>query len=136
MKNNEGESNDSGISIHTMITKSGPDQKDKQKQINKSYVSAIHNLYFYSLKAMILNTVIATDRQSEMNLIPYLFRYYLRVRDGDFHTVGHYGTSPPTGWFHVVFNYIGPEDGKGTRVYYNGRLVVVMVFKMNYLSCV
>ena len=32
-------------------------------------------------------------------------------------------TSPRKGWFHVVFNYIGPEEGEGTRVHYDGRLV-------------
>ena len=26
----------------------------------------------------------------------------------------------PTGWTHVVLNYIGPNDGEGIRVYYNG----------------
>ena len=45
------------------------------------------------------------------------------MSDGDFHAGGHYGTAPPTGWFHVVYNYIGPEYGQGTRVYYDGRLV-------------
>ena len=30
---------------------------------------------------------------------------------------------PPSGWFHVVYNYIGQEDGGGVRVYHDGKLV-------------
>ena len=26
----------------------------------------------------------------------------------------------PSGWTHVVLNYIGPEDGQGIRLFYNG----------------
>ena len=28
--------------------------------------------------------------------------------------------SRPTGWFHVVVNYIGPSNGDGIRSFYNG----------------
>ena len=28
--------------------------------------------------------------------------------------------SPPTDWTQVVLNYLGPEAGKGIRVYYDG----------------
>ena len=31
--------------------------------------------------------------------------------------------SRPTGWTHVVLNYIGPNDGEGIRIYYNGEKV-------------
>ena len=32
--------------------------------------------------------------------------------------------SIPTGWTHIVLNYIGPYNGQGIRVYYNGQGVV------------
>ena len=44
------------------------------------------------------------------------FRFKLYVLDGGFAT----GFSRPTGWTHVVMNYIGPDDGQGIRGYYNG----------------
>ena len=28
--------------------------------------------------------------------------------------------APPTVWTNVVLNYLGPEDGEGIRIYYNG----------------
>ena len=35
---------------------------------------------------------------------------------------GQFWTTHPTlaGWTHVVLNYIGPNNGEGIRVYYNG----------------
>ena len=30
--------------------------------------------------------------------------------------------APPTGWTHVVLNYLGPGAGEGIRVYYDGTL--------------
>ena len=38
-------------------------------------------------------------------------------------------TRPCNGWFHVVFNYIGPGDRAGTRVYCDGRLVAGVLNK-------
>ena len=38
-------------------------------------------------------------------------------------------TRPRNGWFHVVFNYINPGDGEGTRVVYDGRLVAGVLNK-------
>ena len=29
-------------------------------------------------------------------------------------------TTVPTGWFHVVFNYIGPDNGEGGTIYHDG----------------
>ena len=26
----------------------------------------------------------------------------------------------PSGWFHIVVNYIGPDEGEGIRIYHNG----------------
>ena len=28
--------------------------------------------------------------------------------------------SIPNGWTHIVLNYIGPNDGEGIQIYYNG----------------
>ena len=32
--------------------------------------------------------------------------------------------SIPTGWTHIVLNYIGPNNGEGIRGYYNGQEVM------------
>ena len=29
-------------------------------------------------------------------------------------------TTVPTGWFHVVYNYIGPGNGEGVAIYHDG----------------
>ena len=29
----------------------------------------------------------------------------------------------PTGWTHILLNYIGPNDGEGMWIYYNGMVV-------------
>ena len=31
-------------------------------------------------------------------------------------------TASPSGWTHVIINYIAPENGQGIQVYYNGYL--------------
>ena len=54
----------------------------------------------------------------------------LLLRDGFFRII--YDAETPKGWFHLVFNYIGPEDGEGTRVYYNGRKVASSFEKVGY----
>ena len=28
----------------------------------------------------------------------------------------------PSGWFHIVLNYLGPNNGEGVRIYYDGEL--------------
>ena len=45
--------------------------------------------------------------------------YAVRLPDGAFYAEG----SRPSGWFHLVVNYIGPGEDEGIRVYYNGVLV-------------
>ena len=44
------------------------------------------------------------------------FRSVLNLQDGSFSL----GPQKPTGWTHIVFNYIGPNNGHGIRIYYNG----------------
>ena len=41
--------------------------------------------------------------------------------DGEFSKSYPY---PPAGWTHVVLNYIGPNDGQGIIMYYDGAVVV------------
>ena len=50
-----------------------------------------------------------------------LFRYDLFLYDGFF---SHHDNNVPSGWTHVVVNYIGPGGGttRGIYVYYNGEL--------------
>ena len=38
-------------------------------------------------------------------------------------------SSEPAGWTHIVLNYIGPNDGEGLRIYYNGQEVPTVTFK-------
>ena len=41
----------------------------------------------------------------------------LYVSDGRFI---QYAIDPPSGWFHVVLNFFGPNEGEGIRVYHDG----------------
>ena len=43
------------------------------------------------------------------------FRFYVRLPDGQFSTYHN----DPSGWTHVVLNYIGPNNGEGIRIYFN-----------------
>ena len=40
--------------------------------------------------------------------------------DGDFYAY----FSIPTGWTHIVVNYIGPNNGEGIRIFYDGQEVM------------
>ena len=44
------------------------------------------------------------------------FRYDLFLLDGYF-IASH---SPPSGWTHIVLNYIGPNNGQGIRIFVDG----------------
>ena len=35
--------------------------------------------------------------------------------------------SRPAGWFHVVVNYIGPNNGDGIRIFYDGVEVAIEI---------
>ena len=45
-------------------------------------------------------------------------RYFIRLSSGEFDV----NIPKPPGWFHVVFNFIGPNYGQGLRIYYDGDL--------------
>ena len=45
-----------------------------------------------------------------------LLRFVIYVLDGDFFTE----ITPPYSWTHVVFNFIGPNNGQGIRIYVDG----------------
>ena len=47
------------------------------------------------------------------------FRFHVNLPDGGFYATH----SRPTGWIQVVLNYIGPNDGQGIRIYYDGQQV-------------
>ena len=55
----------------------------------------------------------------------YCFRYSLTVRSAQFGNA--YLTIPNSEWFHVVFNFIGPNFREGYRVYHDGQLVAEKV---------
>ena len=38
-------------------------------------------------------------------------------------------SSKPSHWIHVVLNYIGPNNGEGIRIYYDGTLVASDISK-------
>ena len=44
------------------------------------------------------------------------FRYSVRINGQEFSSV----LDKPTGWFHVVVNYLGYNEGQGIKVYNNG----------------
>ena len=44
------------------------------------------------------------------------FRVWVFLQDGIFQVYPHI----PTDWTHIVVNYIGPDDGQGIRVYFDG----------------
>ena len=44
------------------------------------------------------------------------FRFLLYLPDRQFYKY----SSRPTRWTHVVLNYIGPNNGQGIRIYYDG----------------
>ena len=46
----------------------------------------------------------------------FIFRFVIHLLDRWFRT----DVAPPAVWTHVVLNYLGPEEGEGIRVYYNG----------------
>ena len=46
----------------------------------------------------------------------YFFIPIVVLQDGQFYT----SDPTPARWFHIVLNYIGPNDGEGIRIYYNG----------------
>ena len=49
---------------------------------------------------------------------------------------GHFGVSHsiPTGWTHVVLNYIGPSNGQGIMIYYDGVEVANGTARSSYNS--
>ena len=50
---------------------------------------------------------------------PYDSRYEMKLTSGQF-SLGVSGI--PSGWFHLVVSIVGPSNGEGLRVYYNGVL--------------
>ena len=42
--------------------------------------------------------------------------FEILLQDGAFGT----GTPKPSGWTHIVLNYLGPNNGQGIRIYHNG----------------
>ena len=42
--------------------------------------------------------------------------YIVQILDGSFEI----GLNQPSGWTHVVLNYIGPNTGEGIRIYHDG----------------
>ena len=44
------------------------------------------------------------------------FSYDVTLYSGEFSATA----IKPSGWFHVVINYIGPNEGEGIRIYHDG----------------
>ena len=42
------------------------------------------------------------------------------------------GTPKPSGWTHIVVNYLGPNNGEGNRIYYNGTEVARSTTKTSH----
>ena len=58
------------------------------------------------------------------------FRFNVYLTNRRFFT----SNSRPTGWTHVLLNYIGPNNGQGIRIYYNGEQVASDTRKSNLYS--
>ena len=52
----------------------------------------------------------------DINQFVYSYRNRIVVRKGFFSIE----TSIPRGWVHVVFNFVGPYQGQGFRIYHDG----------------
>ena len=46
-------------------------------------------------------------------------RFRITILDGVFTDI----VAAPTGWTHIVLNYLGPDNEQGIRIYYNGTQV-------------
>ena len=55
-------------------------------------------------------------------------------RFSNYLTNGYFKVTPsvPTGWTHIVMNYLGPTSGQGIRIYYNGNEVASDTTKTTY----
>ena len=49
----------------------------------------------------------------------YHFRYCVFLNGSKFRALAY----KPSGWFHVVINFIGQDEGDGIRIYHNGMQV-------------
>ena len=59
----------------------------------------------------------------------------LRIPSGIFQSSNDVWTGGANShWFHMVFNYIGPNNGQGIRFYRSGRLVQNVTGKFPYRS--
>ena len=56
---------------------------------------------------------------SKLNQFLLSSRFRVNLQDGHFTAF----PNKPTGWTQVVLNYIGPNNGQGLRVFYNGTQV-------------
>ena len=53
----------------------------------------------------------------------YYYRYSLRLSSGTFYVTVTHTSTFLSNWFHLVYNYIGPYDGEGIQIYYDGKQV-------------
>ena len=58
----------------------------------------------------------------------FVFRIDVWLTDGYFYT----SNPTPTGWFHIVLNYIGPNNSQGIRMFINGAEVASKTTKMTH----
>ena len=59
----------------------------------------------------------------DLDLLFY-FRFNLLLLNGRYEATSDL---EPSGWTHIVMNYMGPNDNEGTRVYYNGQELMIDV---------
>ena len=74
----------------------------KTSVVNRTYLKRTQEDYYNSLMILMLFLTCS--------------RYFIRLSSGKFDV----NIPKPPGWFHVVFNFIGPNYGQGLRIYYNG----------------
>ena len=62
------------------------------------------------------NKSLKENNQCILAVYNYHFRYHVSFNDSRFLAKAY----KPSGWFHVVINFIGPAEGEGIRIYQDG----------------
>ena len=90
----------------------GFQSKDKVPHLRVAYVQQIPEIHLWCNNCWPLVFLVLIQH------IPDGFRYTLTVRRAQFNH--HFEGFTPERWFHVVFNYIGPREDEGYRIYHDG----------------
>ena len=99
-------------------------ERQNKKKVNIEVERGIFHIHFTQLLVYEKSTLLSRDNLKHLLFtqdvfIDTVFRFTVYLTDRVFDTF----SSEPSGWTHIVMNYIGPNDGEGIRIYYNGTQV-------------